>query len=226
MSDSIPKPLKCMIKNLDTGEEVEAHFNPKELAVEKSVPWNKHKDSKGDTPLLEFTDAEPKTMSVELLFDTYESRKSVYKKYVKTLESFTLIVDAKKKRPPMCIFLWGKNFPSFMGVIETLSTKYTMFLADGTPVRARLTVSFSEYRNIELEAKEVKRETADYSKRHVVLQGETLSSIAGQAYGDPRLWRVIAAANRLQRARRLTPGTRLLLPHLPWRDPETGKVST
>lgn len=144
MADSIPKPLKCMIKNLDTGEEVEAHFNPKELAVEKSVPWNKHKDSKGDTPLLEFTDAEPKTMSVELLFDTYESRKSVYKKYVKTLESFTLIVDQKKKRPPMCIFLWGKSFPSFMGVIESLATKYTMFLADGTPVRATVTVKMKQ----------------------------------------------------------------------------------
>ena len=33
MADSIPKPLKCMIKNLDTQEEVEAHFNPKELSV-------------------------------------------------------------------------------------------------------------------------------------------------------------------------------------------------
>ena len=144
MADSIPKPLKCMIKNLDTGDEVEAHFNPKELAIEKSVPWNKHKDSKGDTPLLEFTDAEPKTMSVELLFDTYESRKSVYKKYIKTLEEFTLIVDQKKKRPPMCIFLWGKSFPSFMGVIESLATKYTMFLADGTPVRATVTVKMKQ----------------------------------------------------------------------------------
>jgi nucleoid-associated protein YgaU len=109
-------------------------------------------------------------------------------------------------------------------VLARCSQRFTMFLPDGTPVRARLAVSFSEYRNIELEAKEVKRETADYSNRHTVLQGETLSSIAGQAYGDPRLWRAIAAANRLQRARHLVPGTQLLLPHLPWRDPETGKV--
>ena len=64
MSDHIPKPLRCIIKNPDTKKEVRAKFNPKELTIEKSVPWNKHKDSKGDTPLLEFTDAEPKTMTV------------------------------------------------------------------------------------------------------------------------------------------------------------------
>jgi nucleoid-associated protein YgaU len=85
-------------------------------------------------------------------------------------------------------------------------------------------VTFNEYRNVELEAKEIKRETSDYSKRHVVSEGETLSSIAGREYGDPRLWRVIAIANRLQRARRLPPGLTLLLPRLPYRDPETGTV--
>jgi nucleoid-associated protein YgaU len=91
-------------------------------------------------------------------------------------------------------------------------------------VRARLTVSFSEYRNIDLEAKEVKRETSDYSKRHVVNQGETLSSIASAEYGDPALWRVIALANALQRARLLRPGQKLLLPSLPYRDPDSGMV--
>jgi nucleoid-associated protein YgaU len=99
-----------------------------------------------------------------------------------------------------------------------------LFLPDGTPVRARLNVTFNEYRNVDLEAKEVKRETSDYSKRHVVSESETLSGIAGTEYGDPRLWRVIAIANRLQHARNLPPGIELLLPNLPYRDPDTGKV--
>jgi nucleoid-associated protein YgaU len=58
----------------------------------------------------------------------------------------------------------------------------------------------------------------------VVSQGETLSAIAGVEYGDPRLWRVIAIANGLQRARGLAPGLKLLLPNLPYRDPESGRV--
>ena len=53
-------------------------------------------------------------------------------------------------------------------------------MPDGTPVRARLTVSLSEYRNVELEAKEIKRQTVDYTKVHVVTEGDTLALIAVQ----------------------------------------------
>ena len=58
----------------------------------------------------------------------------------------------------------------------------------------------------------------------MVSEGETLSAIAGGEYGDPRLWRVIAIANGLQHARALAPGLELLLPKLPYRDPDTGRV--
>ena len=48
---------------------------------------------------------------------------------------------------------------------------------------------------------------------HVVTEGETLQSIAGQAYGHPELWYVIADANGLTGAERLQPGQRLTLPN-------------
>lgn len=58
----------------DWGEGMgNASFNPKEIAVDKSVPWQKHKNTEGDSPTLEFTAGEPKTMNAELMFDTYES---------------------------------------------------------------------------------------------------------------------------------------------------------
>jgi nucleoid-associated protein YgaU len=99
-----------------------------------------------------------------------------------------------------------------------------MFLPDGTPVRARLQVVFNEFRNVDVEAKEVKRETADYTKRYVVNQGETLAGIAGASYGDPALWRVIALANNIDRPRPLAAGQSLTLPNLPYRDPDSGVV--
>jgi Contractile injection system tube protein len=144
MSDSIPKPTKCFIKSLDTGDQVDAYFNPKELSIDKEVPWNQHKSTKSNIPVLEFTDAKPKTLSVELLFDGYEKQEDVHKKYISVLEKLTEIVDKTKKRPPMCLFVWGKKFPSFMGVIASVATKYTMFLEDGTPVRATATVKMTQ----------------------------------------------------------------------------------
>jgi hypothetical protein len=151
---AIPRPNKCLIRNLDTNEDIEAFVNPKEIGVDKAVRWNKHKSSKADNPVLEFTDGEPKDLQIELLFDTYEARTSVQALYIDKLDRFTKIIDETKKRPPMCIFLWGKNFPSFMGVIESLNVKYTMFLPDGTPVRATATLKMKQADKLTVGSKE------------------------------------------------------------------------
>ena len=98
-----------------------------------------------------------------------------------------------------------------------------MFLPSGIPVRARLQVSFHEFKNVDMEAKEIKRESPDFSKRHEVLQGETIGMIAFQAYGDATLWRPIALRNGLDDVRALKPGRRLIVPPLPYRDPESGR---
>ncbi len=139
---------KCRIKNLDEGTEVVALFNPKELIFDKSVPWNKHKGSRGDNPFLEFTNAEPMTLSIELFFDTYEQQKNVYSEHVQSLVALTLVnkdaASEEQKRPPHCLFVWGTEFPSFKGVIESLSIKYTMFLPDGMPVRATCSIRMKQ----------------------------------------------------------------------------------
>ncbi len=140
---------RCTLTNLDKpNDKVVAYYNPKEISIEKKVPWSKHKKSKGDAPTLEFTNAEPETLSVELFFDCYESKQDVYETYVKGLRAMTLIdtnATGVKKRPPQVMLSWGKKtFLNFKGVITSLSTKYTMFLPDGTPVRASCTLSLQQ----------------------------------------------------------------------------------
>ena len=140
--------IKLAVVNVDSGGMVDAFCNPKEISIDKSVPWNKHKRPKGDTPLLEFTNAENRTCSFELLFDTSELGVSVWMTKVKLLSSYTQIIEAKK-RPPLVMLVWGapegaSGFPTFKGVIESLATKYTMFLPDGTPIRATCTIKMKE----------------------------------------------------------------------------------
>ena len=138
---------KCSITILEgPAVTIPATFNPKELGIDKSVPWQKHSKSKGDVPWLEFTAAEPKTLAVELFFDTYEEGGSVYDKYIKKLERATLIMEGgaeKDRRPPTCMLKWGQ-FPKFTGVMESLSVKYTMFFSDGTPCRATASIKLKE----------------------------------------------------------------------------------
>ncbi len=135
---------RALIRNEDTGDEVTVHFNPKELSIDKAVPWQKHKTSESDAPTLEFTASDPKTMGVELLFDTYEQRTNVQDEIAKLDKLCKIINKDDKKRPPMVTWTWGDKMPTFKGVVESLGVKYTMFLNNGTPCRATVTLKLKE----------------------------------------------------------------------------------
>lgn len=145
---------KLTIVSIDSPTiQVTAQYNPKEVSMDKSVPWNKHKNPKGDIPMLEFTNAENRTLSLELFFDTFEDQSNVWLK-VEPLHQMTLIREGasseKDKHPPRVLVSWGGAFPKFRGVIESLGTKYTMFMPDGTPVRATCTLKIKEVDEVQL----------------------------------------------------------------------------
>ena len=81
--------------------------------------------------------------------------------------------------------------------MEKLEHEYTLFMEDGTPVRATSKCTFKEYRDNPQRPGQQNRQSSDVAKHWVVKRGETVSSIAGEEYGDPALWRVIADHNDL-----------------------------
>ena len=99
-----------------------------------------------------------------------------------------------------------------------------MFLEDGRPVRARLTVTFNEFIDPEREAKETNRQTADFTKIHTVSAGESINSIAQKYYDNPRSWRPIAIANQIVNPRKIAAGQPLQIPSLLFVDAATVEV--
>ena len=139
------------IASLDTGIQVDAQYNPKELQIDKTVPWQKKSQANktNETGIqLEFTGAEGRSLTLELLFDGYETKASVAGN-VETLNTMASVLepnstDETKRRPHLCVVTWGATVPKFKCVIESLSTKYTMFSDQGVPLRATCTVKLKE----------------------------------------------------------------------------------
>jgi hypothetical protein len=131
----------------EQGSPVTAQYNPKEVGLDKSVPWQKAKNSHANTPDLEFTSADGRSMSFELFFDGYETDTNVHTQYVAKLLKMAEVMsesgDESKKRPPQVKVSWG-GLPEFKGVVESVSTKYTMFNSAGIPVRCTCSVKFKE----------------------------------------------------------------------------------
>jgi len=144
---------------------VDAQYNPKEIQIDRSVPWTPHSMSNAASPSdddapgdihLEFTGAKGRSMTVEMLFDGYEEGRSIAAQ-VDSLEAMATVPDPSSsdqtlRRPALCVVSWGnRGVPSFRCVIEQLSTKYTMFASDGTPLRAVCTVKLLEATKLSLQ---------------------------------------------------------------------------
>jgi nucleoid-associated protein YgaU len=223
---------KAKITNTVTNESpIEVMFNPEEYTVNKDNNFAQQAIPGLSAPILQFVNGNMQTLEMELFLDTYESNKSNNRVLnqaggdVRELtKKITGLMDIERTThaPPILLFTWGSL--SFTCVLARVNQRFIMFMPDGTPVRARLTVTFNEFRNVDLEAKEIKRETADFTKFHMVGQGETLSAIADRLYGNPKLWRPIALRNHIENPRKLRMGVRLTVPQLPYRNPETGEV--
>jgi hypothetical protein len=141
------------------GLKIDAQYNPKELQIDKAIPWSKVNQSNQNNAEgihLEFTGAEGRSMSVELLFDGYEENKSVAPN-IEILERLSTVDRLPLRNPPpppapqhelrphKCVVSWGQQgMPRFECVIESLSTKYSMFSDKGVPLRATCTVKLKE----------------------------------------------------------------------------------
>jgi nucleoid-associated protein YgaU len=213
-------PLK---NDVDLSEEpkakhVEAMFNPGEFTIETRNQFQRTAIPGMPTPLTQFVSGETQTISLELFFDTYEETpKTDVRDFTGKIINL-LKINKEIHGPPVCKFLWGGSVAGdrseFKGVIDSVSQKFTMFLEDGTPVRARLSLSISEYERLPDQLKEIKLRSADRTKHRVFKLGDSLWQMAHKEYSDPGQWRVIAEANDIDNPRLVEPGTELTLPPL------------
>jgi nucleoid-associated protein YgaU len=204
---------------------VEALFNPSEISITRSAFWEQQQAvAQGGLVSAaveqEFRSVAADTIALDLFFDTYERRPGgiIGPRPAGDVRSHTDriavlgSVNAELHRPPVCRLRWGA-FDIFTGVLTGLSQRYTLFLPDGTPVRATLTCEFAQVTSA-AHARARELHSSDVVKTRLVKRHDTLQSLAADEYGDPALWRPIALANGIVNPRGLRPGTMLTIPRL------------
>lgn len=218
---------KASIKNLETGEEVECMFNPKEYTFAKQNKWTE-KTAKGETvPHLEYEGGAPANLKLQLLFDTLEDHPPKGKSgvdvriYTKGLwdmmKAPETAVNSKtgKGAPPYVRFQWGRLW-AFKAVIESLSQRFTFFAPDGTPLRALVDIGLKQIEDEGQYPRQNPSSGGEPGERlYTVREGDTLAGIAAAMYGDPTVWRYLADHNRLSDPRRIRPGQVLMVRPMP-----------
>jgi nucleoid-associated protein YgaU len=205
-------------------DRLTVQFNPKELKISKTVSWSNpasvektpgapkvKTDKKKDVPQYDFNGGEPEQLTIELLFDTYESGDNVMGDVQKVIDLTLIEAHKSLGRPPICQLVWGPEV-FFTGFLQSLSRTFSLFLEDGTPVRAELSCTFVEYMTPSMQKATTQTRTQRQSRKHVVQQGERIDAIASQHLGDPSRWREISDLNGLDNPSQLQPGAELNIP--------------
>ncbi len=204
---------KAVLKNVSVTPAVSINvlFNPSDYSIDRGASFAELQVPGLATPILQFVRGEAQILSVELYFDRTNSRLNVESDL---LELRKLIeIDSELHAPPVCQFNWGTT--SFQGVVTSMKEKFTLFDESGRVLRARVTLSLKQYKPVEVQRRDLKLSSPDRTRVRVLREGETLASLAQEAYGNPGMWKLIAQTNDIDRPRFVTPGTELTIPAIP-----------
>lgn len=206
----------------DSGEEkgggisVPCMFNPFEYTVSKSNSYEEKSKNNSDVPHVEFKKAGAQTLKLGLSFDTYELNEDVSlttNKLWKLMESKTRDEGSSENKvpPPEVAFEWGVF--RFVSVITNMTQKFTLFLNDGTPVRARVDVTFTQYKDLnDYPNQNPTSGNGPIARVWRVVAGDRLDNISAKVYGDTTKWRLIAKYNNIVDPLQLRSGQLLTIP--------------
>ena len=190
-------------------------FNPETIRMGKRVRVEESKEQGQDQGRIQFKSGTAWDINLpDLIFDTFESKEDVRAKYIERLERF-VYVEPELHSIPRLKFNWGRFSPEYTMVVVGMEVSYEMFLADGTPVRAKVKLSLKSYESLMSRQDTVgdnQLKSPDHARIYNVRRGDTLPLISQHAYDTPSEWRRIADYNNIEDPLRLEPGAQLLLP--------------
>ena len=117
--------------------------------------------------------------------------------------------------PKLIEFSWGSvTLPKAAPVSITI--RYALFRPNGEPVRAFVDLELAQAEDTNPPGKAQNPTTRAITglRAHTVRDGDSLPSIAYDAYGDATQWRAIAEANGIDNPLRLRRGSELTIPRL------------
>jgi Contractile injection system tube protein len=118
------------------GAGITVQFNPSTYSTLWNMTWNEIGQS------LQWTRTAPGDLVLTLNYDSYEERTDVRDK-TRPFKDKLDPGQSKTGQAVGCLFQWGKT--TYKGVVQSLKEDFSLFLADGTPVRSVITLTLKPW---------------------------------------------------------------------------------
>lgn len=102
----------------------------------------------------------------------------------------------------------------FFCQLQSMKTDYTLFSSSGSPLRAKVSLSFKEYCPQKEKEAEAKKQSPDMTHVKTVREGDSLLAMCREIYGKMDYYLQVAEINGLSNFRELEVGSQLVFPPL------------
>lgn len=196
---------------------LELPVNPAKVKLGKGIRYAEDKQLGSLNGSNAFVRYRPETLSFECLLDQTNAmedndEQQPVRDMVDQLEARLYDYNTEGHRPSFVKVQYGDI--TFFGQLKTLETEYTLFDPDGIPLRAELKVTLTGYCSQKEEKKHFSKRSPDVSRLVTLKEGQTLSALCYEIYGDALLVGQVARFNKLNGYRSIPAGTELLMPML------------
>ena len=211
---------------IDGSAPFDVLFNPTEYSISKSNEWKFEKVTGTAFTPPAFGGGNPRELTLNLLLDASLLGKTQHVRGI-TDQLFRMMEvpggssgGSSSAAPPFITFTWGSE-TKFKSVCTSLTVAYKLFRPNGDPIRADVKMTLKQAEPASTASSTGANRGTNPTTRanaghgvHTVKDGDSLPSIAYEAYGDATVWRAIADANGVENPLHLRRGRALSLPRL------------
>ena len=203
----------------------ELPVNPESYTQNYKVEYNSERGHGSQGTDARFKSTAPEELRLDFFFDgthTIENyggktqdQKPKYASVQAELKAFletVYLMEGEIHRPRFLELTWGTF--KFNCILKNLDLNYTLFQADGTPLRVKIAATFLNYIAQEERVARERKRSPDLTRIRNVKQGERLDLMTSEVYNTPQYVLQIAKANNLSSIRQLKQGQELRFPPL------------
>ncbi|MEZ4873953.1 MAG: hypothetical protein R2793_00475 [Flavobacteriaceae bacterium] len=189
-------------------------INPDSIKWQRSIEYDQKQAPDTSAPSQKYKSTPSDKLNFDIVVDCtglVDQKRTDMKTEIEALENIVYTYQGKIHRPNFVKIQWGKNMV-FKGVLVSMDISYTYFRPDGSPLRAKISLSFSQYISPSTVEKLDKKESPDVSHFVQVVEGETLPQLCKRIWNDEMYYVQVANYNGLNKFRNLKGGQKLIFP--------------
>lgn len=189
-------------------------INPESLKIQRSIEYNQQQVPNTSSPSQKYKSTPSDKLNFDIVIDctgVVDSDRTDMSVEINKLETIVFTYNGKIHRPNFVKIQWGQNL-SFNGVLTSFDISYTLFKPNGSPLRAKISLAFSQYISPTTVEKTDKKLSPDMSHLVTVVKGITLPQLCHTIWNDELYYIQVAKYNDLNKFRHLKGGEKLVFP--------------